>query len=65
MGSVTVLLKLIKTYKGHYQKYYKDDQYIDLKAKCKYHKDIDEVIEDATINFILNMPSDLYRLLNP
>ncbi len=36
-----------------------------MKTNCKVDKEIDDIIYKLSENFIFNMPSDYYRILNP
>ncbi|KRX02607.1 hypothetical protein PPERSA_11947 [Pseudocohnilembus persalinus] len=50
---------------GHYQKYKNDKDYKELRKKCHWNEDIDVIIQKLIWNFILNVPSDYFRVIHP
>lgn len=65
MSTYSYRLKLFKTQLGHMKKYEKDEKYKLLKKKAKFDIDFDDIIIDTVQNYIYNIPSDYFRLINP
>ena len=65
LATCTRRLKLKKNQKGHSKRYANNWNYLELRDRTKFKIEIDDWLLKIGENFVFNIPSDYYRLLNP